>query len=74
VWTLKFVQTVVIVPPVAVINSDPSTFVESFTFNQPLVESANTKVIEAFSVDIVASLLTPSILSDPFGDIVKLFV
>ena len=66
--TLKFVSTVVIVPPVAVINAAvgaSSCKPESVT-NQPCVESINTNVTAIPSVVKVALTVEPPILSEPF--------
>ena len=61
-------QTVVIVPPVAVTNIAPaasSLFPESVTI-QPFVESTKTKVIAEPCTFNTASSVDPSILSEPF--------
>ena len=74
VCTLKFVQTVVSVPPVAATNF--CTFVTSLllTACQPFVASPYTNVTAFHSVSKTKSKVWPSILSDPFAAIVKAFV
>ena len=75
VCTLKFVSTVDIVPPDAVINcavGASSCKPESVT-NHPFVASTKTKVTAIPSIDKVASVAAPPIL-EPFLPNVQLFV
>ena len=66
-------QTVDIDPPVAVIKLEACISL-LLTACQPFVESPNTNVTAEPSVFKFKSLVPPSILSDPFAEIVKAFV
>jgi len=73
---LKFVQTVVTVPPVAATNVGDGASdcrPESVT-NQPCVESIKTNVTAIPSSDKITLSVEPPILSEPFGTNVAAFV
>ena len=70
-------QTVVIVPPVAVINFvvGKSSVKPELVTNQPRVESIKVNITDVPSVSKTPSEeLSPAILSEPFGATVTLFV